>query len=296
MEILLLALLPVVGWGTWFAMAQNVRSANPRAKTLYTTLSNLLVALVLFWINGERMDGPSFLPVFLGGLLWSVAGVFGFAAADRIGLARGVGIWVPVNLVVALAWGVLLFGELKGASAGSLVFTAASVAVLFCGVLLILAAQREGKTAEARSGGGRWVGIAFAVLTGIFWGTYFIPIRMSGVSEWSAALPMALGMAAGSLVISLLYPAPPVLERPKDYLLCAASGALWAMGNYGMLLLASRIGTGRGFAVAQLNIIVNALMGVYLFKDPPPRTRAARVALSGCVVAALGGVLLGMAK
>jgi hypothetical protein len=82
---------------------------------------------------------------------------------------------------------------------------------------------------------------------------------------------MSLGMAAGSFVISLLYPAPPLLERPRDYLTSGASGVLWAMGNYGMLLLADRIGTGRGFAVAQLNIIVNASLGIYLFKDPRRR-------------------------
>jgi len=112
MSTLLIALLPVFGWGTWLAVSQDVRSPNPRAKTLYAVLANLAAAALVFALTGSAWDRPSFWPVFLGGLLWSVGGVAAFSAAELIGLARGAGIWVSVNLAVGLGWGILLFREL----------------------------------------------------------------------------------------------------------------------------------------------------------------------------------------
>ncbi len=305
MSTFLIALLPVLGWGTWLAVSQDVRSPNPRAKTLYAVLANLGAAALVFALTGSAWDRPSFWPVFLGGLLWSVGGVAAFAAAEMIGLARGAGIWVPVNLAVGLGWGTLLFRELEGASTRTKALTALAAAVLTGGVLLILSARRGEAPASSNEAGGepgggdagRVVkGMLLAALAGLFFGTYFIPIRASGASPWSAALPMSLGMAAGTLVLCLAYPAPPAMARPGHYLRSGLSGLLWAAGNYGMLLLTERIGTGRGFSIAQLNIIVSALAGIYVFRDPPPNTRAARTALGGCVIAAAGGVMLGLLK
>ncbi len=305
MSTFLISLLPVLGWGTWLAVSQDVRSPNPRAKTLYAVLANLAVSAGVFLLTGSAWDRPSFWPVFLGGLLWSVGGTAAFAAAERIGLARGAGIWVPVNLAVGLGWGVFLFRELEGTSAAVKALTALSAAVLAGGVLLILYA-RKGEAPESggradpderpRRSGRSVTGMLLAALAGLFFGTYFIPIRASGVSAWSAALPMSLGMAAGTLALCLAHPAAPVMARPGHYLRSGLSGALWAAGNYGMLLLAERIGTGRGFSIAQLNLVVSAAAGIYVFRDPPPKTRAARTVLAGCAAAAAGGVLLGLVK
>ena len=37
---------------------------------------------------------------------------------------------------------------------------------------------------------------------------------------------------------------------------------LWTVGNYGMLLLVGELGTGKGYTIAQLSVVVNALMGI----------------------------------
>jgi glucose uptake protein len=44
-----------------------------------------------------------------------------------------------------------------------------------------------------------------------------------------------------------------------------------------------------------LAVVVNALIGVY-WKDPQPKTRAATLTLVGCVLAMIGGVVLGNLK
>jgi len=42
--------------------------------------------------------------------------------------------------------------------------------------------------------------------------------------------------------------------------------------------------------------ILNALVGIYWLNDPRPGTRAASMTLLGCVLATLGGILLGNLK
>jgi glucose uptake protein len=60
-----------------------------------------------------------------------------------------------------------------------------------------------------------------------------------------------------------------------------------------MLLLTEAIGTGKGFTIAQLGLVVNALVGIFVLKDPKPGTRAATVTFAGVVVAMVGAILLG---
>jgi glucose uptake protein len=67
------------------------------------------------------------------------------------------------------------------------------------------------------------------------------------------------------------------------------------VGNYGMLLL-DTLGAGRGFTIAQLSIVVNALVGIYWLKDPQPRSRAAWLTLTGCALATFGGIILANIK
>jgi hypothetical protein len=50
------------------------------------------------------------------------------------------------------------------------------------------------------------------------------------------------------------------------------------------------------FANECLAVVVNALCGIYLLKDPEPKSRAARLALAGCVIATIGAITLGRLK
>lgn len=74
------------------------------------------------------------------------------------------------------------------------------------------------------------------------------------------------------------------------------AGVMWGVGNLATLHLVAAVGAGRGFTIAQLSLPVNALLGIYLFRNPAPRTRAAWVTQAGVLVAGVGGVLLGTLK
>jgi glucose uptake protein len=60
-----------------------------------------------------------------------------------------------------------------------------------------------------------------------------------------------------------------------------------------MLLLVEQVGAARGFTIAQLGIVVNGIVGIYVLKDPRPGSAPAWVTLLGCILATLGAILLG---
>jgi glucose uptake protein len=103
-------------------------------------------------------------------------------------------------------------------------------------------------------------------------------------------------MFVGCLAIVLFSRQTLKLADRKDYLRAASSGVLWALGNFGMLLMVDTLGAGKGFTLSQLALVVNALCGIYVLKDPKPNTRAAYLALLGCGIATVGAIALGSIK
>lgn len=293
------ALIPVIAWGTWLAPAQNVRFPNQQVKTLYVTSANLGLALLVLFIQGfgslGTLSAGSFGMVLVGGVLWAFSGLCAFTATAQIGTARAFGIWAPLNIVVSMLWGALLFGEFPDLSRASQLTLAAALAIILAGVLMIIFAKGAAlpnSLVRRRA----WLGYAGAVGAGVLWGSYYIPIQAAGVSMGVGAFPLAIGMFGGSLALARLAGQPPRLRRTGDVLRALLTGVMWGVGNYGMLLLVGTLGAGRGFTISQLSVVVNALVGILWLKNPRPRSRAAWMTLLGCGLATTGGILLGSLK
>lgn len=290
----LYAFITVLGWGTWLAPSQNVVFCNQQVKTFYIATANLALSLVVLLFQGAGgLNWSVFWLPFLGGLIWAVSGSLAFTATDRLGIARAFGLWAPLNVLVSLIWGIVLFGEMLDEGLRTLILLALALAVMLAGVLLIIFAKGAGGSGESRA---LRSGLLPALGAGVLWGSYFIPVKLSAASLWVAVFPLSVGIFVGSAILVALARQPLRLARPGDYLRAASSGLLWGIGNYGMLLLVGEFGAGRGFAIAQLGIVVNGVLGVYLLKDPPPRTRAAARTLVGCVCATVGGIMVGGLK
>jgi len=290
------ALIPVVAWGTWLAPSQNVRYPNQQVKTLYVTAANLILALLVLFVQGFdkllALSPSAFWLVFAGGLIWSLSGLCAFTATDRIGMARAFGIWAPINIIVSMLWGILLFGEFLNTAIPGLLALGAALTTIIAGVLLIIFAKGTSPLTPADKKSARW-GYLGAVGAGVLWGSYFIPIKVAGVSMWVGAFPLALGMFSGSMALVLLAGQSARLGNRKDVACTLLTGVIWSVGNYGMLLLVEALGAGRGFTIAQLSVVVNALVGIFWLKDPAPRSSAAWLTFIGCVLATLGGIVLG---
>jgi len=292
MVAILYAVITVLAWGTWLAPSQEVRFASQEIKTFYVAFANLALALVVTFSMGlVRASLMVFWFPFLGGLVWAVSSLCAFTATRHIGIAKAFGIWAPLNIVVSLLWGALLLSEFPDAGLKYRILLIVSVLILLAGVLLILLSKGEREIAT--NGKSFLVGVAGAAGAGVLWGSYFIPLKYASVSMWVGALPLAIGIFTGSSVLALLSRKTFRLEKRMDFYRAGLTGVLWGIGNYGMLLLVEQLGAGRGFTIAQLSVVVNALVGIYWLREPEPKTRAAGLTLVGCLLATLGGVLLG---
>jgi glucose uptake protein len=289
MDSLFYALVTLLGWGTWLAPSQKVVFRNQQIKTLYVVLTNLVIAAIVALGRGGigGLTGGMFWLTVLGGMVWALGGWCAFTSTNKLGMAKAFGIWAPLNIIVSLIWGAILFHEFLNISIGSILVLVAAVIIILAGVLMIIFAR------GTQSTGASQLGIAGAVGAGIFWGSYFIPVKYSGVSPWDGAFPLAIGMTVGGILLVLLSRQPWKLNTPGDYARTALTGALWSFGNYGMLLLVDAIGAGKGFTIAQISVVVSALIGIYWLHEPPPQTRVANWTLVGCVLATIGGIVLG---
>lgn len=287
------ALITLVGWGTWLAPSQKVVFPNQQIKTLYVVITNLVIAALVALGRGglgEVTTGMFWLTV-LGGVIWAVGGWCAFTGTNKLGIAKAFGIWAPLNIIVSLIWGAVLFHEFLDIRAGSILLLVMAILIILAGVLLIIFAKGTGD--PAGSAAASQLGIAGAIGAGILWGSYFIPVKYSGVSPWAGAFPLAIGMAIGGFLLALLSRQSWRLNSSGDYARTGLTGALWSLGNYGMLLLVDVIGAGKGFTIAQISLVVSALIGIYWLHEPPPRTRIANWTLVGCVLATIGGIVLG---
>jgi len=289
------AFITVLAWGTWLAPSQNVPFKNQQIKTFYVASANLVLAFfVALWQGLDQLDWSVFWPPFLGGLIWSASAFCAFTSTSKIGIAKAFGIWAPLNIIVSIIWGAVLFNEFLDTGALNMALLLVSLVIIISGVLIIIFARGGGEKSRDRKT--TLVGIAAAVGAGILWGTYFIPIKLSSASMWVAAFPLAIGIFTGSTLLVLVGRQSIPLEKNTDYFRVCLTGVLWGIGNYGSLLLIETLGAGKGFTIAQLSIVVNALIGIYILKDPRPGTRTASLTMAGCILATFGAIILGNLK
>ena len=318
----LLALVTVVSWGTWIPLAQALPGVPQRSRTFYVTVGNAVFAAVALVASGGHLSfgWREFWLPFVGGLVWTAGNYSAFRASEAIGLARAAGSWTPLNIITAFVWGAFLFGELDSFSAARFALVATALVLVLVGVLLIVSSQEErpakalvqgaapawdrkragatqaGQAASAATGASsNRCGLLWASAAGVLWGSYFVPAQWAKVSTQVANFPLALGILAAGLALAL--PAgEPVRLSLRVTTVQLTAGLLFGIGNLALLGLVSRVGTGVGFTIAQLSLLVNASIGIWVFKVPRPGSRAANIALAGILVAGVGGGLIGAVR
>lgn len=294
------ACITVLAWGVWIAPSEKVTIPNPQTRSFYVSLGNLLLASIAILIVGpEKLTLDIFFLPFLGGMIWAIAGMFAFIATANIGLAKAVGTWAPLNILVGIFWGMVLFGEFLRSGITSQLVSLVAVILIIGGILMIVLSGSSKK--DSRATRNPKAGFLGAIGAGILWGTYFIPSsylsrQSENLNDWVTAFPMAVGMFAGSALLVLWGRKYPKCNSPSDYGRVMLTGLLWSIGNFSMLLMVREIGVGKGFTIAQLCVVVAVLLGIFYFKEPSPGSKAAKWTLIGVVIATTGGVILGALK
>ncbi len=292
----LLALVIVLSWGSWIPLAQAAPDVPQRTRTLYATVGNLAFATVaLLAGSGHLLFGwrEFWLPL-AGGLVWTAGNFSAFRASDKIGLARAAGSWTPLNVIIAFVWGALLFGELDHFGDRRLTLLVAALVLILVGVLLIVRSQNAERTGTVVGTPFR-SGLLWAGIAGVLWGSYFVPAQWARVPSQVGNFPLAIGIFLAGAALAL--PARERIRLPaRVTALQLGAGVLFGVGNLALLGLVSRVGTGVGFTIGQLSLLVNASIGIWVFKVPPPGSRAARVALVGILLAGVGGGVIGVLR
>jgi len=292
------AVITVLAWGTWLAPSQNVPMKGQQTRTFYVTLAVLLMALIAsFFVGFEGLNATTFWFPLIGGIIWSLSGWSAFIGTSKIGMAKAFGIWAPMNIVVSIIWGIVLFGEFMDIEISKLLLAIFAFIIIIAGILLIIFAGGSGEKDKRIN----TAGLIGAIGAGIGFASYFIPIQIGTANTpdfnmWIGTLPLSLGMVAGSFILMLVTGSSFKLEKTGHYYRVMSSGILWGAGNYGALAMMEIIGTGKGFTIAQLCVVVNALVGIYILKEPDPKSKAAKLTLVGVIIAIIGGIILGNIK
>lgn len=292
----LLALITVAAFGTWIPTSQAVPGVPQRVRTLYAGAGNAVLASCAFVAGGGHLTlgWRQFWLPFAGGLVWTAGSFAAFRSASIIGLARAAGTWTPLNIIVSFVWGALLFGELNRLSATQFAVLGASLVIVLVGVLLIVGSQdRTEWSPEPERAGSFGRGIIWATAAGILWGTYFVPAQWARVPSQVSDFPLALGILVAGVAL-VLHGGESIKLPPKVTAVQLTAGVLFGIGNLALLSLVTRVGTGVGFTIAQLSLLVNAGIGMWVFKVPKPGSPASRRVLVGILVAGSGGVLIGI--
>jgi glucose uptake protein GlcU len=296
----LLALITITALGTWIPTSQAIPGVPQRVRTFYAGVGNLVLASCALVAGGGHLalGWRRFWLPLAGGLVWTLGSFAAFRSASIIGLARAAGTWTPLNIIVSFVWGALLFGELTRLSATRYAVLGVGLVIVLVGVLLIvgsqdpLATDRSPEPERVSTFGG---GIIWATVAGFLWGTYFVPAQWARVPSQVGNLPLAVGIFVAGLALAL--PGrEPIRLPPKVAAVQVAAGLLFGVGDLTLLSLVARVGTGVGFTIAQLSLLVNAGIGMWVFKVPKPGSHASRTVVGGILVAGTGGILIGVLK
>ena len=212
----LLAFVTVAAFGTWIPLAQLLPGVPQRSRIFYVAVGNLVVAAIALLAGGVRLElgWRGFWLPLAGGAVWTAGNYSAFRAAETIGLARAAGTWTPLNIIVAFAWGALLFGELDHFSGTRFAILGVALLAVLAGVLLIVRSQGgppppppppspraaiAAQPAATAPSGLLWAGAA-----GLLWGSYFVPAQWAAVPAQVSNFPLAIGILGAALALALL--------------------------------------------------------------------------------------------
>ena len=148
----LLAIVLVAALGTWIPLAQLLPGTPQRTRIFYVAVGNAVFAGIALLAGGADLvfGWRGFWLPLAGGVVWTAGNYCVFQASKTIGLARAAGTWTPLNIIVAFAWGALLFGELDGFSKARFAVLGVAFLAVVAGVLLI-AGSRDGPSGQPGS-------------------------------------------------------------------------------------------------------------------------------------------------
>jgi len=268
------ALIAAVCWGSYLVPLKRY-SAQPTAKLQWwASVAIFLSSAVLWVVRGTPTPSPWGLAA---GLYWTIGGLLSFEAVRHEGLSGASTRWMGVGILTSFAVGYFVFREPV-----VLTWGVAGLALLLLGLAVASGSGRASKGLPWRSLG-----------AGIVFGTYLVPLRLSGVSALDFAPPMATGILLGAIPLGLKARHFPVSPSVRWTFLLA--GLVWNVANVASFFAIGGLGLAVGFPMTQLALVVSLVWGIFVFGEVPGASARLRIAM-GAALLLLGAACLGVGK
>lgn len=275
------ALTAAVFWGSQFVPYLIAKEKPFVAQYQWMTTIGIfifaLIAVPIFKLNYSiNLAG------IIGGFLWAFGNFFATKALEKLGQAKSFPIYASIIVLLSFFIGILFFGDiLRNASFG----------IIGC-IIIILGIYLVSRGYEAFKSKAAFLGVIFAIATGILFGVQLVPLKIAGLTAREFFFPMSLGILIMGTIIFLLHRKKPENKAISNGLI---GGVLFNIGNLGSIFSVTYLGLAIGFPLTQLTIVIAVLWGVLVFKEIKDRNKKIFVFL-GSIIMVLGAALLGFSK
>jgi drug/metabolite transporter (DMT)-like permease len=238
----------------------------------------------------------------LAGMLWAVGNTLTIYAVRNVGLSIAFPLW-NINSLVGLAWGCLLFRELRGSRARDWAkVIGGAIAIVLGAALLAAATAQQSGSAPGRAA----VGILAALGAGSMFGTMYIPYRkayLSGMNPLSFVTIFTIGELGTMVLLGWAFyggisPLGAELGRARTMLFWPFLGGFcWVIGDLFQQYAAKYLGIGRGIPLSNTNQLWGLAWGALVFGEFTGLTAGGRLLIiAGSTVMIAGAVAISIAE
>ncbi|MBI4016020.1 MAG: hypothetical protein HY362_04870 [Candidatus Aenigmarchaeota archaeon] len=274
---ILAAVISIVGWGSYFVPMKRLQKYDIFYFQALMASGIFLSSLVFVALTGKFVISGF---GFLSGVLWAIANIIAAIAVQRSGLSKSMPIWASIAMLLSFFIGL-------GLGEGLNVFGLA-----VAGIVLSIAGINIISFSGSTAGSSDKTGLVLAVIAGLIFGSYLLPLKLSGIAPADFLFSMSLGILAfGWLAF--------IIKRPKidkSYIGNGLlSGIIWNVANFSSLFVVVLLGISIGFPITQTSLLVAVLWGVLYFKEIKESNSIVKIII-GAILLIIGAFLLGFSK
>jgi len=279
----LVGILSGVAAGAWLG------AAEVPAKLVSSGLSPFLISLMMVvgvflgrWtlptlirgttsIGADLRQAPHLIIwAVIAGALWAVANTLTVFAIRDLGLSIAFPLW-NTNALIGIAWGVLLFHELRSAGWVRWACVGSGAVLMFIGGMILarVSGTQIPPAAAAK-------GIVAALGAGLLWGTMYVPYRkayLSGMNPLSFISFFTVGELGMMLALALHYLggiaslSRQVQDSRRLLFWLLAAGFVWVIGDIFQQYAVKYVGISRGIPLSNSNQLWGLLWGALAFGE-----------------------------
>lgn len=269
--------------GAWLGAAEApTKLVNSGLSPVVVSLAMVIGVFLARWSLPALIQGTSYIAAdlrqaphlivwaVLAGCLWAVANTLTIFAVRDVGLSIAFPLWNS-NSLLGIIWGIVFFGELRGADWRRWAGVIGGALLMFGGATALAIAS-----ATQSSSGNALRGVIAALAAGVMWGTMYIPYRkayLTGMSPLSFITFFTVGELGMMSILAISFsggvtPLWHQLFAARHVLFwLLAGGVVWVVGDLFQQYAVKYAGITRGIPLSNTNQLWGLLWGVLVFGE-----------------------------